>query len=102
MILLTAMPVCKRGHIIFEGVIELKFDIMKKVLMITCLALTMACSERADREQDGEVAVEEEVDAGAGEEISPQLELDSTDRTFEVDTVSSPQEVDEETEKELF
>lgn len=70
--------------------------------MIFCLSLAMACGDRADRAQEGEAAVDEKVDVGAGEDISPQLELDSADSRFEVDTVSSPQEVKEEAEKESF
>lgn len=58
----------------------------------------MACGDGSNREGDGE----EDVDIGAGEDISPQLELDSGDSTFGVDTVSSPAEVNEETEKESF
>lgn len=66
----------------------------------------MACGGNSDRgEREGnerEAAAEEDVDVGAGEDISPQLELDSSDERFEVDTISSPAEVDEETEKESF
>ena len=66
----------------------------------------MACGGNSDSaenaESNKEAAAEENVDIGAGEDISPQLELDSNDRTFEVDTVSSPAEVNEETDKESF
>ncbi len=75
---------------------------MNKALIIFFMAIVLACGEGSDRAQEGEAAVEEEVDVGAGEDISPQLELDSGDSRFEVDTVSSPQEVKDETEKESF
>lgn len=41
-----------------------------------------------DRSNDREAAADEDVEIGSGEEVSPQLELDSADR-FEVDTISS-------------
>lgn len=64
----------------------------------------MACggnTERAEND-DVEVDAEESVDAGAGEDISPQLELDSSEQRFEVDTVSSPAEIKEEADDESF
>ena len=76
---------------------------MKKILLISFLSLAMACGGSSDRaENQDEAAADESVDPGAGEEISPQLELDSSDRRFEVDTVSSPGEINDETEKESF
>ena len=63
--------------------------IMKKVFWIFFAAPAIACGDGSGRSEDREAAAEEEVDAGAGEEISPQLELDSADNRFNVDTVSS-------------
>lgn len=77
---------------------------MKKIMLISCLALGMACSGNSERaESDNtEVEAEENVDVGAGEDISPQLELDSSEQRFEVDTVSSPAEIKEEAGDESF
>lgn len=43
-----------------------------------------------------EAAAEEAVDAVAGEEISPQHGLDSADRQFKVDSVSSTKGIQKE------
>jgi hypothetical protein len=78
-----------------------KMIAMKKVSMIICLSLTIACGSNSEKaENNEEAAAEEEVDVGTGEDISPQLELDSSGRRFDVDTVSSSAEVDKETKKE--
>ncbi|WP_276498963.1 hypothetical protein [Pontibacter litorisediminis] len=66
---------------------------MKKIGIIALGAMAFACSESADNtateaNTDGP-GIEESVEAGAGEEITPQVELDSGDnRRLEVDTIS--------------
>ena len=45
--------------------------IMKKVFWIFFAAPAIACGDGSGRSEDREAAAEEEVDAGAGEEISP-------------------------------
>ena len=73
---------------------------MKKLLWIFAFSLTMACGNGSDG--NNEAAADEDVDIGAGEEISPQLELDSSDTRFEVDTLSSTQEAEKESDNESF
>ena len=69
---------------------------MKKLFWIFLAALAIACGDGSDRAGDREA--EDEVDAGAGEQISPQLELDSADSRFKVDTVSSTKEIQKESD----
>ena len=71
---------------------------MKKLFWIFLAALAIACGDGSDRAGDREAAAEDEVDAGAGEQISPQLELDSADSRFKVDTVSSTKEIQKESD----
>lgn len=75
---------------------------MKKLLLILAAALVMACGDGPGGSQEREAAATEDADMGAGEEISPQLELDSSETRFEVDTISSPSEAHEETRGEDF
>jgi hypothetical protein len=77
---------------------------MKKLLWIIFVAFAMACGDNTDRSNDREAAAEEEVDKGSGEEISPQLELDSADSRFKVDSISTTEEAQKESdpEKESF
>ena len=70
---------------------------MKKLLIILLGTFAFACGN-TDNETEGtnneETTIEEEVEMGAGEEISPQLELeDDSAENFEVDTVSSAGEI---------
>jgi hypothetical protein len=81
---------------------------MKKLLFIILACVALACgdsnrsdNDNRDRSKDREAAAEEDVDIGAGEEISPQLELDSADR-FKVDTISSPDEANKEADDNSF
>lgn len=76
---------------------------MKKLLWILVGSLAMACGNGSDRaDANREAATEEDVKIGSGEEISPQLELDSTDARFEVDSISSAQDAEEEAKKDDF
>lgn len=75
---------------------------MKKLLMIVLVSMAMACGDNSDRSTDREAAAEEDVEIGSGEEISPQLELDSAgDTRFEVDTISSSDEAEAQSDEEL-
>jgi hypothetical protein len=69
---------------------------MKKVLIILLAVFAFACSKAENKSEDTNRdigAVNESVEKGAGEEISPQLEIDSdTARDLKVDTISSAQE----------
>jgi hypothetical protein len=73
---------------------------MKKILFIALGAFTFACSDASDNTTSEEATMEENnmeesVEIGSGEEISPQLELDSGEnRRLDVDTVSSQTEAD--------
>ena len=74
---------------------------MKKLLIVLLGTFAFACGNNAGSEPEdtnsGETTIEEEVEIGAGEEISPQLELeDDSAANFEVDTVSSAAEINEE------
>jgi hypothetical protein len=78
---------------------------MKKLLWIFFASLAMACGDGSGSNNESrEAAAEEGVDAGSGEEISPQLELDSTETRFEVDSLSSTEEAQKESkgDKESF
>ena len=72
---------------------------MKKLLIILLGTFAFACGN-ADNDTEGtnnETTTEEDVEIGAGEEISPQLELeDDSAANFEVDTISSAREINEE------
>ena len=72
---------------------------MKKLLFILIGSLAMACGDGSGRQ---EATADEDVEIGSGEEINPQLELDSTDARFEVDTISGAGEAHEETRGEDF
>ena len=74
---------------------------MKKLVIILFTSLAMACGDSSNRSTDREAATEEDVEIGSGEEISPQLELDSAEDTrFEVDTISSSNEADKESNQD--
>ena len=73
---------------------------MKKLLTVLCASLVMACGDGNDKSTGREAAAEEDVEIGSGEEISPQLELDSADSRFEVDTISSSNEAQKKSENE--
>ena len=74
---------------------------MKKLFIILFASLAMACGDSSNRSTDREAAAEEDVEIGSGEEISPQLELDSAEDTrFDVDTISSSNEADRESNQE--
>lgn len=69
---------------------------MKKIFFIALGAIAFACSDAADNrttgseDAAGNTAVDENVEIGAGEEISPQLDLDSaSNERLDVDTVSN-------------
>ncbi|SFG47049.1 hypothetical protein [Pontibacter chinhatensis] len=70
---------------------------MKKIFLIALGAIAFACSDAADNRTTGSedaaagsTAVDENVEIGAGEEISPQLDLDSaSNERLDVDTVSN-------------
>lgn len=70
---------------------------MKKLILIGLSVVALSCGQ-SDREtgsenrRSSEAAPQEDVDIGSGEVISPQLELDSSDSRFEVDTISSSEE----------
>ena len=72
---------------------------MKKLLIILLGTFAFACGN-TDNETEGtndETTIEEDVEIGAGEEISPQLELEEDSaENFEVDTVSSAGEINQE------
>ncbi len=70
---------------------------MKKLFLIAAVALMMACGDRSGNTEQ-EAAAEDEVDIGAGEEVNPQLELDSSGTRFEVDSTSSTQEAEKESD----
>ncbi|WP_266203009.1 hypothetical protein [Pontibacter kalidii] len=67
---------------------------MKKILFIALGAFTFACSDASDNTTADEATMEENnmeesVEIGAGEEISPQLDLDSGENArLDVDTLS--------------
>ena len=76
---------------------------MKKLLWIFFASLAMACGDGSGSSRDGnEAAAEEDVDVGSVEEISPQLELDSTETRFDVDSLSSTDEAKQEADRESF
>lgn len=70
---------------------------MKKIFLIALGAVAFACSDAADNRTTGSenaaagsTDVEENVEIGAGEEVSPQLDLDSaSNERLDVDTVSN-------------
>ena len=66
---------------------------MKKLLWIFLASVAVACGGGSDSR---EAAADDDVEIGSGEEISPQLELDSTDARFEVDSISSAEEAQKE------
>lgn len=76
---------------------------MKKLFLVSITVLLLACGNGTDGKK-ADAATDEKTDIGDGEEISPQLELDSSDTRFEVDTLSSRKEAEKESdpEKESF
>ncbi|OKL41144.1 hypothetical protein A3841_15080 [Pontibacter flavimaris] len=74
---------------------------MKKLLIIATAVATLACGdgasgngENAGTQSEGNV--QNNVEEGSGEMISPQLEQDSVnEERFDVDTVSSADEIHE-------
>lgn len=74
---------------------------MKKLLIILMGSLALACGN-SERSTENEAAAEEDVEVGSGEEISPQLELDSADNRFEVDSISSADDAGEKADDDDF
>ena len=75
--------------------------IMKKLLIILMGSLALACGN-SERSTENEAAAEEDVEMGSGEEISPQLELDSADNRFEVDSISSADDAGKKADDDDF
>lgn len=75
---------------------------MKKLLFILIGSLAMACGNGSERADNRKAATDEEIEMGSGAEINPQLELDSSDTRFEVDSISSSQDAQEEAEQDDF
>lgn len=75
---------------------------MKKLLFVLVASFAMACNSGSEKSSDREAAADEDVEIGSGAEINPQLELDSGDARFEVDTISSPQEAQQEAKQDDF
>jgi hypothetical protein len=72
---------------------------MKKLIWIAAVVLLAACGDNSSRTGETSAAQEEEeVDIGSGEEINPQLELDSSETRFNVDSVNSTESVERESE----
>ncbi|MEJ8755628.1 hypothetical protein WG947_01355 [Pontibacter sp. H259] len=76
---------------------------MKKVLIIALGFFAFACGESGntagdatDETTEESTNADERLDAGSGEDISPQLEHDSDSGRMEVDTVSSATEANEQ------
>lgn len=92
------------GTIIFAG--SVKDCVMKKLLIIVLGCVALACgdgvrdNDNSNRSNDREAAADEDVDIGSGEAVSPQLELDSADNTFGVDTISSQEEAQERSDED--
>lgn len=75
---------------------------MKKLLFILMVPFAFACGngENTTETTENNATTEEGVDIGSGENINPQLELESeADSAFDVDTVSSATEIDEQIEQ---
>ncbi|QHL86365.1 hypothetical protein GU926_02465 [Nibribacter ruber] len=69
---------------------------MKKVLMVATVLLGFGCGDSnttTTRQTTQDMATDESVEIGAGDEISPQLEGDDDSARLRVDTVTSSQEV---------
>lgn len=68
---------------------------MKKLLFLFGLCLVIRCSDSRSHDREAGVKTEDYdeedrgLDEGSGAEISPQLELDSTESRFRIDTISS-------------
>ena len=73
---------------------------MKKLLIILLGTFAFACGNggsEAEGTGSDEAMTDEGVEIGAGEEISPQLEMeDDSAENFGVDTVSSATEINQE------
>ena len=68
---------------------------MKKLLIILPGTFAFACGDAGNTTKDA-ATIEESVEKGTGEEISPQLVADSDFmERFDVDTVSSSTEINE-------
>lgn len=74
---------------------------MRKLLIVLIGSLALACGN-SDRGTEREAAAEEDIEAGSGEEISPQLELDSAENRFEVDSISSADEAEKKKDGDDF
>ncbi|TPE44055.1 hypothetical protein [Pontibacter mangrovi] len=62
---------------------------MKKTFLILLATIAFACNNTADNTTERETTADEPVEIGAGEKITPQVELDSgTNKRLDVDTVS--------------
>lgn len=72
---------------------------MKHLFLALALSLVFACDSKKSEEnnQAEERNAEENVVENSGENISPQLEYDSANRT-DVDTVSTPTGADKQVE----
>ena len=53
-------------------------------------SLAMGCGNSERSAEGGPAVGDGNVEKGSGDEISPQLEMDTSERAFEVDTISSP------------
>ena len=68
---------------------------MKKLLFLFVLTLLIQCSENRSRDREAGAKTEDYkeedrgLDEASGKEISPQLQLDSTETRFKIDTISS-------------
>ena len=87
--------------------------VMRKLLLIFLGCVALACGDgnsdntRSENVNDRSRASEERGavegdEDGDGEAISPQLELDSSGSRFEVDSISGPEQADEEAADESF
>ncbi|HEX8041015.1 MAG TPA: hypothetical protein VF490_17805 [Chryseosolibacter sp.] len=68
---------------------------MKKLLFLFALSLVIRCSDSRSRDREAGAKTEDYqeedrgLDEASGKEISPQLQLDSTESRFKIDTISS-------------
>ncbi|NDK55793.1 hypothetical protein [Pontibacter fetidus] len=72
---------------------------MKKLLIIALGVFAFACGDTGNKENEttnDAPATEEGMDAGAGEDVSPQLEVDDDSARLEVDTISTATEANEQ------
>jgi len=75
---------------------------MKKLLIILLGTFAFACGNTdndAGNINGDATTIDESVDKGAGEEISPQLKFESdSNENFEVDTVTSAESIEQQIE----